>query len=277
MKMIDYYKKAWKVTGTLEKYQYFRLVSIAWVLLLAFAILNSIFIGFAGMSLGGIIENIIELIIIVLIICILAYADIRFFPWAKVNLNPHKNMSLVEDMKDGARQEYEDTLNEGPRQYSTYDISSETKMEDVPEDVPTDVPYSVRQQLKAKYGSNYDIYRNNGNSNAVPADVFDQTRGDIKRKYGDQYDVYAKRPTVQRPRTTYFFTKRYYEENYLEFKLRLKTNQIAGALEVLFVRMIMFPVFNFMFNFMIFWPLAFLIGPYKMRSDVEATFGQVRK
>lgn len=45
----------------------------------------------------------------------IAYINVRFFPWAKVNLNPHKNMSLSEDMKNVAREEYQDTLNEGPQ------------------------------------------------------------------------------------------------------------------------------------------------------------------
>jgi hypothetical protein len=55
-------------------------------------------------------------------------------------------------------------------------------------------------------------------------------------------------------------------------KMRLKANQITAAIKVLLYRLIMVPVANLLANLLIVWSLAFLIGPYKMRSDVNEFF-----
>lgn len=275
--MIGYYKKAWKVAGTLQKYQYFRLISILWIIFWVFCIGTTIAAtDLTGVPISEVIETIVEAIIIIPIIVVMIYVNIRFFPWAKTNLNPDKNISIIDNVKREAKREYQDTLNKGPQQYSEFDISSHTEMVDEPEDVPTNVPYSARQAIKAKYGSNYDVYRNNGSSPAAH-NVSDQTRQAIKNNYGQLYDVYASRPSVKRPHTTYKLTRKYYQESYLDFKLRLKESQIAAAIQILVFRIILVPLINFMANFMIVWPFAFVIAPIKMRSVVKATFGESKK
>lgn len=275
--MIGYYKKAWKVAGTLQKYQYFRLISILWIIFWVFCIGTTIATtDLTGVPISEVIETIVEAIIIIPIIVVMIYVNIIFFPWAKTNLNPDKNISIIDDVKREAKREYQDTLNKGLQQYSEFDISSHTEMVDKPEDVPTNVPYSVRQAIKVKYGSNYDVYRNNGSSPAAH-NVSDQTRQAIKNNYGQLYDVYASRPSVKRPHTTYKLTRKYYQESYLAFKLRLKERQIAAAIEVLVFRIIMVPLINFMANLMFVWPFAFVIAPIKMRSVVKATFGESKK
>lgn len=85
------------------------------MLILAASIIFPMLTSFSGIPFLRILVNIIELIILAIIMSAIAYINVRFFPWAKVNLNPHKNMSLSEDMKNVAREEYQDTLNEGPQ------------------------------------------------------------------------------------------------------------------------------------------------------------------
>ena len=79
--MINYYKKAWKVAGELSKSQYVRLTTILWIL----AVIDALYIlatyNYAGFSsLGAMIANIIEAIIIAIVLCVLTYVNIRFFP-----------------------------------------------------------------------------------------------------------------------------------------------------------------------------------------------------
>lgn len=272
--MLNYFKKVWKLTGTLSKFQYIRLTTIVWLFIIGVSIITMLFSNYSGFSIGQMILNILEGILFAVILVFLAYVDTRFFPWAKVDLNPHKGMSIMEDINYTQKREYQYDIHEGPQMKSTIKAYSNTQMVDKPQDVPTNVPYSVRQNIKAKYGNNYDVYRNNGNSDANPAYVSDQDKQSVQQ-YGQQYNVYAKRPNIKTPVTTYTYEKQYVQESYGEFMSRIKEKQFTTAIMVLFYRLIVLPFGNFIFNFLL-WPIAFIIGSYKMRGEVKKISDQAK-
>ena len=265
---MNYFKKAWKLSGSLNKYQYIRLTSIIWLVGVVYIVGTMLFDNYASLSIVQMILNILEAMLFSVVVILIAYVDVRFFPWAKIDLNPHKNMSITQEMRYEAGRAAQDVMDEGPQMKSNIKTYSNTQMVDKPQDVPTNVPYSVRQDIKAKYGSNYDVYRNNGNSDANPAYVSNQDRQSVQQ-YGGQYNVYAKRPNVKTPVTTYTFEKEYVQESYNEFMSRVKERELGTALAVLFFRLLGLPLINLAFN-VLFWPIAFLIGSYKMRKEVKA-------
>lgn len=270
--MINYYKKAWKVAGELNKFQYVRLTTILWIL----AVIDALYIlatyNYAGFSsLGAMIANIIEAIIIAIVLCVLTYVNIRFFPWAKHVSKFEK--SLLQDMEDSGNQAYQETIDEGPRDKMVIHEHPETSIvqDDAPrkDTTPTNVPYSEVQNVKAKYGSNYEIRRNTGGS--TPVNVPETSN--IQKNYGSNYAVVAKKPTDDEPTTrevsSVGYDISYVQESYKEFIRRAKTNKWLEAFRVFLTRMLLYPVLNTIINF-ILWPFSFLIGAYKMRSTVKA-------
>lgn len=264
--MINYYKKAWKIAGSLRKYQYARLTTILWVLAVIYEFYILITYDYAGLgSLGAIIANIFEAIVITIVLCLLTYVNSRFFPWAKVRL-PIQGIDkpVFQDMTESGEEIYRDTLSRGPQATPDFDISTSTTEVEDPEVTPTNVPYSVRQNIKAKYGNNYDVYRSTGNG--TPTNVSETA--DIQRKYGSQYGVYSKRPTRTRTATTFNFGLNWRQESQAELKARARGDKWGMEISVFLMHTVVAPLLDTMVNFVV-WPFSFLIGAYKMRSIVK--------
>lgn len=167
-------------------------------------------------------------------------------------------------MTESGEEIYRDTLSRGPQATPDFDISTSTTEVEDPEVTPTNVPYSVRQNIKAKYGNNYDVYRSTGNS--TPTNVSETA--DIQRKYGSQYGVYSKRSTRTRTATTFNFGLNWRQESQAELKARARGDKWGIEICVFLIHTVVAPLLDTMVNFVV-WPFSFLIGAYKMRSIVK--------
>lgn len=83
---INYYKKAWRIAGKLQKHQYARLTTIIWWIIAAGILYIVATYNYADSASSEIIINVIEAIITVPIVCLLTYVNTRFFPWTKIRL-----------------------------------------------------------------------------------------------------------------------------------------------------------------------------------------------
>lgn len=264
---INYYKKAWRIAGKLQKHQYARLTTIIWWIIAAGILYIVATYNYADSASSEIIINVIEAIITVPIVCLLTYVNTRFFPWAKIRLPfQGRDKPLLQDVVESGEEAYRNTMKDGP-QISGPDInisSGTTEIED-PEDTPINVPYSDIQNVKAKYGSNAGIYRNTGNGTPINT----SETSNVQKKYGTEYGVYSEQPTQTREANTFDVGVTWKRESQKDLEARAKGDKWGMELVVLILRLIVAPVMDVMFN-MFVWPFSFLIGPLKMRSIVKS-------
>ena len=81
---MNYFKKAWKLSGSLNKYQYIRLTSIIWLVGVVYIVGTMLFDNYASLSIVQMILNILEAMLFSVVVILIAYVDVRFFPWAKL-------------------------------------------------------------------------------------------------------------------------------------------------------------------------------------------------
>ncbi|MCT3342306.1 hypothetical protein EFP49_05795 [Lactobacillus johnsonii] len=113
--MLDYIKDAWKVSGSLEKKQYFTLPNILWSLFAIFMVfgITQQMLKTPFVSFSYVISQYVETIMTIVLFLAIWYINARFNPFAFKSLRMNFKDAVNGAVKTG-KKAYTNTSNEGP-------------------------------------------------------------------------------------------------------------------------------------------------------------------